>query len=593
MRFLIIIAIFSFFCIGLFADTTVPAGTVTGNWTAAGSPYQVMGDINIPSGSVLSVGPGVEVIFNGTYKLDVLGQIVCIGEEANEITFTAQDTLNGWQAIRFTNTGTGVNQPSLFDYTSFYYGKAVHGPTSMDPLNFGGAVWANNGGTLTFNNCAFRRCTSAQDGSAIYANNNTVINMSNCSVKDCDSGFWGGVFVKTGAANIQNCTFQSNNANVFGGALYLYNLTSANVTSCQIINSSAGACAGIYSYGSPLVVTNCLFKGNSTVTGSGGGMGVISGSLTVTNCTFTENSSPMGGGAFWINVVPTPAIVTNTIFWNNTPNAIANASSTYNLNYCSMQVEEGNETNIWGDPLFTNPALSDFTLQFTSPCVDSGTPDTAGLNLPLTDLAGLSRIMDGDGDSVARIDMGCYERPAPVTTGEISGQVTDNMNQPLAGATITVDTMSSVTDANGFYTITLDPGIYSVTCSMDGYYEITQDNIEVVIGQTTTVNFNLSPVSNADQSNLSAVIMLKNHPNPFINTTTISFSLVKTSPVRLEIYNLKGQKVKSLVNENMKSGYYNISWNGTDESNLQVGTGIYLCRLVSGKEILTKRLMKL
>jgi len=52
-----------------------------------------------------------------------------------------------------------------------------------------------------------------------------------------------------------------------------------------------------------------------------------------------------------------------------------------------------------------------------SPCIDAGTPDTTGLNLPPWDILGNQRIWDGDGDEIAIIDMGAYEYGAPPYTG--------------------------------------------------------------------------------------------------------------------------------------------------------------------------------
>jgi hypothetical protein len=594
MKFLAITALFFAFVVGLSAFTTVPAGPVTGNWTAAGSPYQVMGNISIINGALLTVGPGVEVVFQGIYKLDVMGQIVCNGDEANNITFTAQDTLNGWLSIRFTNLAT-TNQPSSFNYTNFYYGRAIYGTGAQNPWNSGGAIYADNAGTLTFNHCVFKRCKCTDYGSAICAKNLTDLIMNDCTVRDNESGFFGGVYVKNSSAIIRNCKFLNNYALTFGAAMYLYECSTANITSCNIINNSAGACAGIYSLYSPLVVTNSLFRGNYTVTGKGGGIAVTAGTPYITNCTFVNNSSPMYAGALWLNALDAPAVITNSIFWDNLTNAISNETSSYQegLNYCSMQLEEGNTTNIFGDPLFINPADNNYALSPNSPCIDAGTPNVEGLNLPLLDLAGLPRIVDGNSDSISRIDIGCYESPAPITIGEISGQVTDSQNEPLAGATITVGALSAVSDTGGFYSITLEQGLYSVTCTMPNFYPNTQDHIVVTGGQITTVNFNLNPVSNSDQTTTLAVCILENQPNPFMGNTNISFSLPKSCSVRMDIYNLKGQRVKTLINENMKSGKYNITWNGSKEGDLQVGKGIYLCRLVYGKETLTKKLIKL
>jgi hypothetical protein len=594
MKFLTATLFFLLFVIVLSAFTTIPAGPVSGNWTATGSPYNIMGNISIINGAVLTIDPGVEVLFHGIYKLDVMGQIVCNGAESNNITFTVQDTLNGWLSIRFTNLNV-ANQPSSFNYTNFYYGRAIYGTGSQNPINSGGAIYADNAGTLTFNNCVFKRCKCTDYGSAICAKNGTNIIMNNCTLRDNESGFFGGVYVNGGSIDAENCKFLNNTAVTFGAAIYLIECTVADITSCYIVNNSAAAEAGIYSVDSPIVVTNSLFQGNHTTTGKGGGLGVVGLRPRITNCTFVNNSSPMYGGAIWLNALEAPAYITNSIFWGNLPNAVSNETAGYQggLSYCSMQVAEGDTTNIAGDPQFTNPDENDFTLLPNSPCIDRGTPNVGGLNLPIVDLVGLPRIVDGNSDTISRIDIGCYEMSTPITIGDITGQVTDNLNQPLSGASITVDALSAVTNADGFYTLSIEHGTYRVHCIMQGYQPTVQDNIVVNAGQITIVNFTLNPVSNSDPSIVPVPFILGNHPNPFADNTSISFSLPKSSSVKIEIYNVKGQRVKTLVNENMKSGSHDILWNGSNESNQQVGNGIYLCKLICGKDTLIRKLIKL
>jgi hypothetical protein len=70
-----------------------------------------------------------------------------------------------------------------------------------------------------------------------------------------------------------------------------------------------------------------------------------------------------------------------------------------------------------------------------------------------------------------------------------------------------------------------------------------------------------------------------NYPNPFNPTTNISFSLAKDAKVKLTVYNIKGQRVKTLVNEEMKAGKHSIQWNGKDNSNRQTATGVYFYRM--------------
>ena len=70
-----------------------------------------------------------------------------------------------------------------------------------------------------------------------------------------------------------------------------------------------------------------------------------------------------------------------------------------------------------------------------------------------------------------------------------------------------------------------------------------------------------------------------NFPNPFIPGTLIPYRLTTTGTVRLDIYNLRGQRVRTLVHEVQNAGPYRVSWDASDDHGRQVGTGLYLLRL--------------
>ena len=70
--------------------------------------------------------------------------------------------------------------------------------------------------------------------------------------------------------------------------------------------------------------------------------------------------------------------------------------------------------------------------------------------------------------------------------------------------------------------------------------------------------------------------MIGNHPNPFNPSTTISFDIAQTSSfVTLEIFNIKGQKVRILVDGKLDAGNHSVIWNGKDNNNKSVSSGIY------------------
>ncbi|MCK4654336.1 MAG: T9SS type A sorting domain-containing protein [Candidatus Cloacimonetes bacterium] len=85
-----------------------------------------------------------------------------------------------------------------------------------------------------------------------------------------------------------------------------------------------------------------------------------------------------------------------------------------------------------------------------------------------------------------------------------------------------------------------------------------------------------------------------NYPNPFNPSTTISFSVSQTSSfVTLDIFNIKGQKVKTLINEALSAGQHSVVWNGKDEKGKNVSSGVYFYKLNTGNYEKTKKMILL
>ena len=74
----------------------------------------------------------------------------------------------------------------------------------------------------------------------------------------------------------------------------------------------------------------------------------------------------------------------------------------------------------------------------------------------------------------------------------------------------------------------------------------------------------------------------QNYPNPFNPTTTIEFSIQNNSEIELVIYNIKGQKVKQLVSDQLSAGQHSFEWNGEDDFGKPVSSGIYFYKLIAG-----------
>ena len=148
--------------------------------------------------------------------------------------------------------------------------------------------------------------------------------------------------------------------------------------------------------------------------------------------------------------------------------------------------------------------------------------------------------------------------------------------------------------ADGTYSLELQPGTYDVTATLAGYdTEVLLDIIVTEGNATTGVDFTL--VTDGDEIVIAATELNGNYPNPFNPVTTIAYSTKDVGNVTLEVYNLRGQLVKTLVNEVKETGNHTVTWNGTDDSNKSVSSGVYFYKMVSegniGRYTSTKKMI--
>ena len=73
--------------------------------------------------------------------------------------------------------------------------------------------------------------------------------------------------------------------------------------------------------------------------------------------------------------------------------------------------------------------------------------------------------------------------------------------------------------------------------------------------------------------------MSQNYPNPFNPITAIKYTLAQSEKVELSVYNVLGQKVKTLVNKKQNAGLHIATWDGTNEQGVRLASGIYFYKL--------------
>jgi hypothetical protein len=85
----------------------------------------------------------------------------------------------------------------------------------------------------------------------------------------------------------------------------------------------------------------------------------------------------------------------------------------------------------------------------------------------------------------------------------------------------------------------------------------------------------------------------QNYPNPFNPTTTIKYSIPEATNVTLEVYDVMGAKVRTLVSGNKEAGKYEATWNATNDAGVKLASGAYFYRLQAGNKIKTMKMMLL
>ncbi len=108
-----------------------------------------------------------------------------------------------------------------------------------------------------------------------------------------------------------------------------------------------------------------------------------------------------------------------------------------------------------------------------------------------------------------------------------------------------------------------------------------------------TISLYLQTALSGDDPGLVPVVtkLEGNYPNPFNPETVINFSLKDASRVRINVFNIKGQLVKTLINDDMSSGKHRIVWNGKDNNNRNVSSGVYLYRMETANYNKTMKMM--
>lgn len=341
------------------------------------------------------------------------------------------------------NGNTAFHGGGMFNYAS---NPALTNVTFSDNSAAGDDDYSSGGGMynyessptlihVTFSGNSAAGIYEGGGGMYNYSSNPTLTNV----IFDGNTARDGGGMRNTNFSSptLTNVTFSSNSA-VLGGGMYNHDsspvLTNVTFDSNRATNNGGGM---LNNWSAPLL-TNVTFSGNSAL--FGGGMRNLNYSNpTLTNVTFSGNSATDSNGGGMHNNNNCFPTLTNAILWGNS--ASSGKAEIFNddtsipvISYSDIQGCGGSGSwnsgcgtdgggNIDADPRFVNPAGGNLRLQLTSPTIDAGINSAVPVSVT-TDLDGNPRIVDGDGNGSAIVDMGAYEKGPNHAPGFTSTPVT-------------------------------------------------------------------------------------------------------------------------------------------------------------------------
>lgn len=410
---------------------------IVSDTTWASDTVKIYNDIFLSSQATLRINPGVYVEFQGNYSLTVKGSIKAIGTAMDSIIFTIRDTTSfsdtttlagGWGSIKLLSN---TMDTSFFQYCKFSYGKAIQPGTTvnnhLNENNRGGAIYLLNYKALSCVNCSFYSNRSSWSGGAITIKNAIYTFFSeNLFYQNQTYYYGGGIYIQnTPDATIANCRFVKNSAIRFnqtawgiyvGGAGAGVAVESNTKIYNNVFYNNSSANSALYESAYSGIIYNNIIANNL-----GGGImnGHTASHSKYINNTIVNNVVNVQGPGMVI--FSNYLLLRNNIVWGNevidnwpTPVQVYTPDgNTVNFSYSCNPDGYPGEGNIIENPKFVNPTAgaglaydgmaADWSLQDGSPCINAGTPDTTGFNLPAYDLNGNTRLFGN------RIDMGAYE----------------------------------------------------------------------------------------------------------------------------------------------------------------------------------------
>lgn len=408
----------------------------------------------------------------------------------------------------------------------------------------------------TFTQCGIDSNIAYFSGGGVYCENNSNPEFTSCHIESNTTlaiiGA-GGVYCDGSSPELSECDIKYNTATHAGGVLCI-NSSSPTFTKCQIDSNSAYySCGGILCQeSSSPSFDKCTIRGNSA-SGIGGGIGSANSDPRVTNCIIIGNTAESGGG----------------VLCNGTAGT---------FEFCTLSDNVANGLEARGGGVYCELSTTIFNSIIITCSRGSGIyfEESPGCQVEYCDFFG------NTGGDIAF----CDDNPAhgpPVIDAIIANPFFVDRE---AGDFHLNDYSPCIGEAN--------PEDYPD----DDFYEDNPqrpDPLGTVPDIGADENGNGEPITSVEDIETlpTSYSLSQNWPNPFNPITQIEYALPERCHVKLIIYNVRGQKVMTLVDEEQSPGYKAVRWNARNQTGNEVASGIYFYRLEAGSYIKVEKMLLL
>ena len=495
--------------------------------------------INIPADQP-TIQEGINVAVDGdtvlvqpdTYveNINYIGKNITVASlflTTQDTTFISQTIIDG------DSIDSVVTFESGEDSTAVLCGFTItNGLGSGLPDSTGGGIYCEDS-CPSLVNVMIMNNSSNNHGGGIFCCNFSSPSLKNSTITNNEADRGGGISCIQSNLSLENVTIENNSATSFGGGIVLY-YSELVMFNCQLYNNLCGDGAEL---------------------GRGGAMFIAVSTVSLSKCDFLNNSADSHAGAIYLSLAS--ADIDKCSFVGNTSGGNVGGIYFYNSDHlditnCTLYNNTGSDSGAMR--FYIENAPNDIPIILNTICWNNSPTEilcsadglTNELIVGYSDIeGGLDAIVTNNNANITWLE-GNIDAD-PLFVDPVNGDYHLTENSPCIDAgdpTSPLDPDGTIADMGAYY-----------------YHQVNEiDDNEMQI-----VEFNLS-----------------NHPNPFNPETKIVFNLPEEGNVKLEIYNIKGQKVKTLVNEILPAGEHSAIWDGKDSNDKQVGSGIYFYKLKTG-----------